>query len=710
MAWPIPSFAYTASLGAASPAIAAILERYALSLLPTNPAQIERLKALSARYADRLQPDARWPDVDYRSAGRSRWNTVDHLNRTLVMAKTARGYRNAGHPDSVLNAKVIHALHAWTSRDYQNPNWWWNEIGVPELIGEIASLMQLQLSPDELARIAEIMKRSNWQRVPWTGANLTWGVIIQIVRGCLEENPDTVAESYRRLYQEIKIVSPAEEGIQEDYSFHQHGAQFYNGGYGLSYANDVGRFIALAWGTRFQIPPDRMAIFSSYLLDGEQWLVRDDVIDYSSVGREITRKGKAIAHREWNAGEIPPASSGYGLENVVTALAAKSTPLQRELRAFAARLQGQRNAPEFIGNKQFWCSDFMAHRRKGFYTSVKMLSNRMRNGEKVNDEGKKSEHLSDGVNLLYLTGDEYKDIFPVWDWTKLPGITAIQGTLETGETNPIGVRGKSTFAGGVSDGRYGMAAMDLARGNLLAKKAWFFFDDIYLCLGAGITLSNDSEHGVVTGMNQTLLNGDVFTNQSKRPVPQGTHSYHPGEIAWIYHNHVGYGLGPNTRVFLKIGPQSGSWLEIGTGSNQPVTIPVFNLWLDHGYSPRADTYQYIVAPGATMRQMAEHAAKPAIHVLSNNESIQAAWNSDLKLVTAAFRKPAALVTPIGRITVDQLCLLLIRKVAEGWKITASNPENKSLVLNVEIETYGAAIDLPGGNFAGSSVSSRLNAI
>ena len=255
-----------------------------------------------------------------------------------------------------------------------------------------------------------------------------------------------------------------------------------------------------------------------------------------------------------------------------------------------------------------------------------------------------------------------------------------------------------------------MAAMNLARGNLLAKKAWFFFDDIYLCLGAGITLSNDNGQGVATGLNQSLLKGDVFTNQSKHPVPYGMHSYHPGEIAWIYHDHVGYIVGPNTRVSLKIGPQSGSWSEIGTGSSEPITVPVFNVWLDHGYSPRADTYQYIVAPGATMRQMKARAAKPAIHVLSNDESIQAAWNSHLKFVMAAFRKPASLVTPIGRITVDHLCLLLIRKVAEGWKITASNPENKSLVLNVEIETRRAAIDLPGGNFAGSSVSSMLNAI
>ena len=43
------------------------------------------------------------------------------------------------------------------------------------------------------------------------------------------------------------------------------------------------------------------------------------------------------------------------------------------------------------------------------------------NTELVNDEGKKSHHLADGFTLLYRRGDEYADIFPVWDWgTKSP--------------------------------------------------------------------------------------------------------------------------------------------------------------------------------------------------------------------------------------------------------------------------------------------------
>jgi chondroitin AC lyase len=701
---PTPAFAFSSDASAS--AIARVRERYVSSVLPTEPLQMSSLERLGKKYAHELRRDGNWSDIDYQSQAQSEWRTAEHLDRTLVMAKAAALYHQDGHPNKGLDAKVLRALSYWTSQDYHNPNWWWNQIGVPRLAGDIALLMRPQLSRDEVSKVVEIMKRSDWRGGRWTGANLTWGVTIEIARGCLEGNPETVAEGYQRMYQEIRVVTPREEGIQQDYSFHQHGAQLYSGGYGLAFATDVGRFVAFAWGTDFQIPPDRMATLSSYLLDGEQWLVRGDIIDYSTVGREITRQGKVVVPGH-SPGSRNPAYAGDSLPYVITTLAALPTPRQKEFQDFSARLQERRDAPEFVGNKQFWCSDFMAHRREGFYTSVKMLSDRMRNGEVVNHEGRKSEHLSDGVNFLYLAGDEYKDIFPVWDWTKLPGITAIQGTLEIGGKNPIAARGTTAFGGGVSDGTYGLAAMDLARGTLTAKKAWFFFDDGYLCLGAGITLSDDTQHSVITDLNQTLLIGEVLTSQSARPVAEGAYSYEPGKIAWAYHDRVGYIFGPDSRVSLTMGPQTGKWSDIGTGSDKPVTLPVFNLWIDHGYSPRAASYQYLVLPGASREQVSARATNPGVHVLSNEDEVQAVWNSDLKMAMVVFRKPGTVETPIGRIGVDHTCLLLARKIADGWKITAANPENQPLTLHIEIGTRRATIDLPGGNFAGSSVTSTL---
>jgi chondroitin AC lyase len=675
-------------------------------VLPTEVAAIAQVHALSAKYAAELQANGSWPDIRYEDAARSVWANSDHLNRMLVMAKSARVYRNASRADEALESKVILSLKWWTDHDYRNPNWWWNEIGVPQLVGQIAILSGPQLPEDQLSKIVTIMKRSDWHK--WTGANLTWGAGIEIVRGCLENDPAPVAEAYQRMYQEIKVVSQPEEGIETDNSFHQHRTQLYSGGYGLQFANDVGRFVSYSWGTHFQIPPDRMAIFTSFLLDGEQWMIRGDVFDYSAVGREITRQGKVAVPHDKTGGPIYPSNAAaYGLGNVIALLAAEPTPRQKELLAFAARLQRKPGASEFTGNKQFWCSDFMAHRRAGFYTSVRMLSTRMLNSELVNMEGKKSVHMSDGMNYLYLAGDEYKDIFAAWDWTKLPGTTAIQGTLETGETNPINARGITTFDGGVSDGTYGMAAMDLARGKLTAKKAWFFFDDSYVALGAGITLADDPEHDVATDVNQPLLVGEVITSQSKEPIPTGIHTYNSARSVWVYHNHVGYIFAPNTKVSLSTGPQTGKWSDIGTGSSLPVTVPVFNLWINHGRAPQDGTYQYTVVPNVSTDQVIKLAKDSAIDVLSNTKSIQAVYNGGVKLVEAAFREAGSLATPLGKIEVDHSCLLLVRQIAGGWKVTASNPENAALTLNVTVKGKRVTIEVPGGDLAGSSVTAEV---
>jgi chondroitin AC lyase len=691
--------------------LAVVRDRFVHSVLPVGDAAVEQVNALSRKDAAALGADGSWPDINYADQSRSIWAASSHLDRMLVMAKAARLARNGGHPDPALEAKVLLALKWWTGHDYQNSNWWWNQIGVPELTGEIASLLGTQLSSDARAKVIAIMTRSDWRK--WTGANLTWGTGIGIVRGCLKNDPALVAEDFKRMFEEIVITRQPQDGLQQDYSFHQHGTQLYNGGYGLDFANDVGRFISFSWGTRFQIPADRMSIFSAYLLDGEQWMIRGNIFDYSADGREITRPGKVVVPRNNAAGPVTPVGPAYSLGNVLALLAAEPSPRQKELQDFSARLLGEPRAPEFTGNKQFWCSDFMAHRRMGYYTSVKMLSNRMQNGELVNSEGSKSVHLSDGANYLYLTGDEYKDIFAVWDWTKIPGTTAIQGTLETGESDPIKARGVTAFDGGVSDGTYGMAAMDLKRGKLAAKKAWFFFDSSYVALGAGITLDGDTEQDVATDVNQTLLDGGVLTSESKKPVSTSAETYNSTHRTWIYHDHVGYIFAPHTKVNLSAGPQTGAWSDFGTGPSAPVTMPVFDLWIDHGVLPQDASYEYIVVPRATPARVAKLAASAEIDVLSNTKSIQAVYNRTLKLAEIAFRDAASpnalmsLDTPLGKVEADHRCLLLVKQIASGWKITASNPENEPLTLHVTVNGKAAAIELPGGNFAGSSVSADV---
>lgn len=696
-----------------SPAVAAVAvvrQRLVQSLLPTDRAAIDSLNELAAKDGASLSADGHWPDIDYVSQERSEWAAADHLDRVLRMAKAARVLREQGRPDAALEGKINLALKWWTDHDYHNPNWWWNEIGVPMLLGQIGNLMLEQIPAPELDKIAAIIKRSDWRRVPWTGANLTWGVTIEIARGCMQNEAFAVAEGYGRMYEEIKIVSQLQDGIQQDDSFHQHGAQLYNGGYGVDFASDVARFISYSWGTQFQIPADKMTIFSSYLLDGERWMIRGfgKGFDYSVIGREITRSAKAPSLSNKSAGPIyPNLGEVYGFAHALSLLANEPIPHQEELQAFAAYVSGKPGAPAFTGNRQFWCSDYMVQRRDDYVASVKMLSQRILNAELVNSEGKKSVHLSDGANFLYLEGDEYLNIFPVWDWTKIPGTTAIQGTLKIGEPDTIKTRGKTTFDGGVSDGTYGLATMDLKRGNLTGEKSWFFFDSSYVALGAAITLDSDTQQDVATDVNQTLLRGDVITSESQSPLAQGSYSYNTSHGVWIYHDHVGYIFPADTKLNLSVGPQSGKWSEIGTGPDTPLTKDVFDLWIDDGAAPQDERYQYIVVPNTTQEGVAQRAKDSGVEILANNSAIQAVYSPRIKLAELVFRQPSYIKTPLGTVRADHACLLLVRQTAGGLHLTASDPEDLPLKLTITVDEKPYVLDLPGGQMAGSSVSKEV---
>ncbi len=299
---PVCLFAIQPSVASDDADLGVVRDRYVRSLLPHGDAAVAEVNAAEQKYAATLGADGSWADIKYTDDARSVWENGEHLNRLLVMAKAARTARDGGHADEALEGKNVLALKWWTDHDYRNPNWWWNEIGVPQLVGQIGILMGAQLPDDARAKIVAIMKRSDWHKLmvgtsPWTGANLTWSTGIGILRGCLENDATPAAEGFKRMFEEIEIEPQPKDGMQQDFSFHQHGTQLYNGGYGLDFANDVGRFVSFSWGTRFQIPADKMALFSAFLLDGEQWMIRGDVFDYSAVGREITRAGKvAVPH------------------------------------------------------------------------------------------------------------------------------------------------------------------------------------------------------------------------------------------------------------------------------------------------------------------------------------------------------------------------------------------------------------------------------
>lgn len=696
-------------------AVTVIRCRYIEETLPSGKDGRQQLQHRSESLLRTLRVDGTWPDVDYVSPFRSEWPAAQHLDRLLTMAKYAYLERESGHADTALEEASLSALRYWLKKDPKNPNWWWNQIGTQQLLGEIGLLMRSRLTADDLGRMLPILGRSDW--TTWTGANLVWGVTNQILRGVLYDDEPTIAQGYARLYKEVRQV-PAVlpngrpgEGIQADESFHQHGAQFYSGGYGLDYTNYAARYITYSWGTPLQIPADKMRTFSNFVLDGQAWMIRGETFDYAAVGREITREGEAAVQHDWTHGPIAGYDAAYTLANVMMHLAGEPVPRQGEFQALAERLNGVKNAPQLTGNRMFWDSDYMAHRREGYLTSVKMFSTRIQNAEITNSEGRWSTHLSDGMNLLYRRGDEYRGIFAGWDWALVPGTTAVHayqpdGTPDVGEPSPIDGRGKSAFVGGVSDGTYGVAAMNLERGLLSAKKAWFFFDTFYVALGTDISKKGDGPF-VATDINQTLLRGSVRTNLSEDALPGGNHKYKPGVLRYAYHDGIGYVLGNGLQMVLSNSLQRGSWSNFGAGPDAIVQVPVFNLWIDHGTKPHEDRYEYAVMPGSTLEQTIAESAHASFTVLDNSKDLQAVFVPKLKLASLVVRKAGTFDTPLGRIFIEKPSLVMVREDASGYEITAANPVNEPMTLHVRVDSREATLQLPEGAMAGSSVSVHM---
>jgi chondroitin AC lyase len=350
-------------------------------------------------------------------------------------------------------------------------------------------------------------------------------------------------------------------------------------------------------------------------------------------------------------------------------------------------LRGEDSTP-LVGNRHFWKSDYMSQRRPGYFASVKMFSDRLANTEQVNGEGLKSQHLADGCCLLYRSGYEYKNIFPVWDWTKIPGTTAEQGTLNI-EPHAIGTRGKTSFVGGVSDGKYGMAAMSLERGKLKAHKSWMFFDDEFVCLGAGINCTSGND--VATSVNQCRLSGSVERGSE-------------GNAAWFYHDGVGYIVLAGSTAHLATKNQHGKWSDIGTGSAEMLSEPVFNLWIDHGAHVTDGSYAYIVLPDGATDVTKERAAKLDVEILSNTSEVQAVRHLASGRTMIAFYSAGKLDLGGGHwFSVDQPCLVILSSA----DVTVSNPCNQAMTVHLSLDNKTLAMELHDGEMAGSSVTQRL---
>ena len=107
--------------------LARILTRIEENLLSTGAPDTEGIRVLIRT----LDESGSWKDIDYEEQHRAGWKTPSHLDRLFAMALAFRSEGNPLADDPKLLEASKRALGFWLAKDFKNPNWWWNRIGVP---------------------------------------------------------------------------------------------------------------------------------------------------------------------------------------------------------------------------------------------------------------------------------------------------------------------------------------------------------------------------------------------------------------------------------------------------------------------------------------------------------------------------------------------------------------------------------------------------
>ncbi|MEX2231152.1 MAG: polysaccharide lyase family 8 super-sandwich domain-containing protein [Cyclobacteriaceae bacterium] len=667
----------------------------------------------------RMQKDGSFQDINYADLSRTAgFPHRRHTSDLVYLAKAYKTKKSKFYKSAKIKERITTSLKYWVDHDFFGDNWHDNQISTPTNLVNLMLVIGNELPKDLIDKAQPIIGRAHMEA---SGARPSGDRIV--IAGILAKNLLFIGDKtgfdkiIKIIEGEIKF-STGKRGMQHDYSFHHRVDRVNNTtsyGYG-KYANAFGEWSYYVANTKYAFSVEKINHLIDYYLEGiYKQMVYGIYTDVSVKNRSISQKTNFEPH---DVDEI---------EKLLI-----STDYRKDELEEIIKLRKGEAKPSLSFCKFYWQTEHLVFQRPDFYTTVRMFSTRNRNMEEpYNGPGKTTHHRADGTNYLMLKGDEYHNIWPVYDWQKISGTTILQKP-KLHSADSIQLDGLTDFVGAVTDGLYGAVAFDFKSPHdmLEAKKAWFFFDEEYVCLGTDIKSRPDLP--VVTTINQALLRSEVTIVQAgaAKKLSPGNHVLN--EVKGVYQDKVGYILPEPATVNLSNQAEKGSWADITDQKNisrEIVGMDVFKLWFDHGKSPDSASYEYIVVPNVSEQELIESSKdNRGIEVISNNSDLQAVKHTKLGIGQIVFYRAGEVAISSGvKVRMDSPGMAMVKmrgdKVEE---LTVSDPsrtlsrvtvtlsgayEPKGDVIalsNTDSEGTLMIVDLPQGVFLGKSTTVKLN--
>ncbi len=554
-----------------------------------------------------------------------------HLNRLALLTSNYTNPKSKYYNKVQLRTKIFSIIRSWCKLNATSPNWWCRDIGYPKRLAPTVIKIYKDVSQHDLKLRQEIADYfiNNWHRPIRSESNSAQIGKFALLGALYDDRPAIVKEVSRQVkeslitkhYKKGRIIEAnlpgsstyktvhelvPQEGVLADNMYNAHGgtgSQLYWGGYGAIYLDTVMWFKNVFKDTQYSLNNKEKELISNFYLDSINWIIYNKTIDFNNIGRR------------WQ--DTRTASSFYGsLENFIPDAPQRyKKDLEKTLIRFK---EGKTDDNYVTGNREFWNFDYIVHRRKNYAISARMTSKRTVCNESGLGGGEQNYYTGSGVTYIKTTGKEYTyDLAKAWNWRKLPGITALQDDKKLPVVN-WGNNGKNgnDFAVTVSDGKNGFAAFKFDRYNVVANKAYFFFDEGMLALGNSINIKDkNNKYDVFTTVNQCLLNKNTLQTINNKT---------------ILHDNVAYiSLSDDFNLTTQENLEAKASTNVSKGKN----VSIFTLGFNHSNQPNNSSYQYFVAPNINSKEQLKTLDTSKIFkVLRNNENIQVVSNNKDKLL------------------------------------------------------------------------------
>lgn len=505
-----------------------------------------------------LNPDGCFSDINYFDRSNTKWSPIIHLKRTLFYLKSSE--------DINKEDKINLMLGCFTSKNISSNNWWWNDIETPHyMLLILLTSHQKQLTINEnytdiFIRDYNVNLASSVLPKHTDIANKLDLIKNNILFSIFINSKYLLSRSIVKF--EHTLMTNDDSGLMEDFSFHAHQNNLYIHTYGTNFVLRAIDIINTFKRSDFEIDINKYINLLNFIKCGYLKSIYNGYVDYSALGRGVARANKTHS--------VPEQYN-----KILSFLEQHESYIQNECQT---------------SNTNFYLSDYMIHRSDNMMASVRASSSTVSKVEWGNGENLKGHGLTEGILNFYIHGSEFHNIFPIWDWSKLPGTTLPSNILEYQRPEWGGNYANSSVTGGLSDGDSGVFVYGMNDFNTSANKSWFFIDDFVIALGSKIR----SDTKVYTTVNQLISKSNIVIDNKIIRAPNINLSLFNKKNLHITHNDISYFFPKGVDLELSQKRMSGSWNDINLNSNSKLIYnDVFKVYISH---EKNDDYAYIVSP------------------------------------------------------------------------------------------------------------------